>query len=79
MATPLTPEEEARFVREMTTLVADLLAAGKSFQIRGNPDLARLYHQVTSRVAERLGRPVTGMAHGREFRISLRTAESLEA
>jgi hypothetical protein len=63
----------------MAVDVAERLAAGESFRISNNSDLDGLWRGVTSLVAERLGRPVTGVTNGREFFISLPEAEALES
>jgi hypothetical protein len=79
MRTPLTPDEESRFIRNMAVHVAEKLAAGESFRISNNSDLDGLWRSVTSLAAERLARPVTGVTNGREFFISLPDVESLES
>jgi hypothetical protein len=79
MRTPLTPDEESRFVRNMAAHVAERLAAGGSFRISNDSELDGLWRGVTSLVAERLGRPVTGVTNGREFFISLPESQALES
>jgi hypothetical protein len=78
MPTPLTRDEEARFVREMSQHVAERLASGESFRVSAGHDVDHLWRVVTSLVADRLGRPVTGSTNGREFFISLPKPEALE-
>lgn len=78
MSQPLSPEEQARFVREMAVIVSRRLAAGERFRITADtPESIRLFQEVTSRVAEVLGRPVTGYGNGREFFIAVGHSEAL--
>ena len=79
MPTPLTPDEERRFVQTMAAHVAAQLAAGESFRISVYPHLTHLFSEVTSEAATRLGRPVTGYSNGREYFISLPPREELQA
>ncbi|WP_214102860.1 hypothetical protein [Acrocarpospora catenulata] len=79
MPTPLTPDEEHRFVHAMAAHVAEKLANGESFRVSVYPHVAHLFSEVTSQAATRLGRPVTGYSNGREFFITLPPNEELEA
>ncbi|GAA3231930.1 hypothetical protein [Actinocorallia longicatena] len=64
----LTPEEEARFVREMIPMVSETVRAGRRFRISADtPDLVRMFQAVTSGVSDVLGHPVRGYGNGREF------------
>ncbi|GIH26281.1 hypothetical protein Aph01nite_45910 [Acrocarpospora phusangensis] len=77
MPTPLTPDEKIQFKRGMTDFIAQKLAAGESFRVSTTAELEPLYHEVTSMVSARLGRPVTGFTNGRDFFISLPQADEL--